>query len=250
MDKGLYVAMTGARASLQAQGTVSHNLANVDTRGFKAALAATESFRIQGEGLPSRVASVLSDAGFDSRPGSQMVTGRNLDVSLAGNRWLTVQAPDGSQAFTRNGELAITANGMLVTSSGQPVLDEAGNPMAVPPAQSVDIGSDGTVSVVPQGEGPQAMAMVGRMRIVEATPGQLTRGLDGLMRSTDPALPPPPAPGDNSLTVGVLEGSNVNAATALVQMIQLQRQFEMQVKVIRTGDDMAQASNSLLRLGG
>ena len=248
MDKGLYVAMTGARASLQAQGNVSHNLANVDTRGFKAALAATESFRIQGEGLPSRVAAVLSDAGFDSRPGSQMVTGRNLDVSLAANRWLTVQAPDGSQAFTRSGDLAITANGMLVTSTGQAVLDEAGNPMAVPPAQSIDIGSDGTVSVVPQGEGPQAMAMVGRMRIVEATPGQLTRGLDGLMRSTDPALPPPPALGD-SLTVGVLEGSNVNAATALVQMIQLQRQFEMQVKVIRTGDDMAQASNSLLRLG-
>lgn len=248
MDKGLYVAMTGARASLQAQGTVSHNLANVDTRGFKAALAATESFRIQGEGLPSRVASVLSDAGFDSRPGSQMVTGRNLDVSLAANRWLTVQAADGSQAFTRSGDLAITANGMLVTSTGQAVLDEAGNPMAVPPVQSIDIGSDGTVSVVPQGEGPQAMAMVGRMRIVEATPGQLTRGLDGLMRSTDPAVPPPPATGD-SLTVGVLEGSNVNAATALVQMIQLQRQFEMQVKVIRSGDDMAQASNSLLRLG-
>ena len=154
------------------------------------------------------------------------------------------------QATTMAGvvNLAITANGMLVTSTGQPVVDEAGNPMAVPPAQSIDIGSDGTVSVVPQGEGPQAMAMVGRMRIVEATPGQLTRGLDGLMRSTDPKVPPPPATGD-SLTVGVLEGSNVNAATALVQMIQLQRQFEMQVKVIRTGDDMAQASNSLLRLG-
>lgn len=249
MDKGLYVAMTGARASLQAQGTVSHNLANVDTRGFKAALAATESFRIQGEGLPSRVASVLSDAGFDSRPGSQIVTGRNLDVSMAANRWLTVQAADGSQAFTRNGELAITANGMLVTSSGQAVLDEAGNPMAVPPAQSVDIGSDGTVSVIPQGEGPQAMAMVGRMRIVDAAPGQLARGLDGLMRSADPELPPAVAVGE-SLTVGTLEGSNVNAATALVQMIQLQRQFEMQVKVIRSGDDMAQSSNSLLRLGG
>jgi len=249
MDKGLYVAMTGARASLQAQGTVSHNLANVDTRGFKAALAATESFRIQGQGLPSRVASVLSDAGFDSRPGSQIVTGRNLDVSMAANRWLTVQAADGSQAFTRNGELAITANGMLVTSSGQAVLDEAGNPMAVPPAQSVDIGSDGTVSVIPQGEGPQAMAMVGRLRIVDAGPGQLTRGPDGLMRATDPLLPPAIAVGE-SLTVGTLEGSNVNAATALVQMIQLQRQFEMQVKVIRSGDDMAQSSNSLLRLGG
>ena len=249
MDKALYVAMTGARASLQAQGTVSHNLANVDTKGFKSALAATEAFRINGQGLPSRVASVLADAGFDSRPGAQMVTGRNLDVSLQPNRLLAVQAGDGSQAYTRNGELAVTANGMLVTSNGHPVLDDAGNPMAIPPAQSIDIGGDGTVSVIAQGEGPQTMTAVGRMRIVDVQTGQIERGADGLMRSTDPQALPLPATG-NSLTAGALEGSNVNAAGALVQMIQLQRQFEMQVKVIRSGDDMAQASNSLLRLNG
>ena len=249
MDKGLYVAMTGARASLQAQGAVSHNLANVDTKGFKAALAATESFRIQGPGLPSRIDAMLVDAGFDSRAGSQMVTGRGLDVSLADGRWLAVQSGDGAPAYTRNGELAITANGMLVTSTGHPVLDQNGNPMAIPPAQSVDIGGDGTVSIVAQGEGPQTMTELGRMRIVQAAPEQLTRAADGLMRARDPAAAPPDAAG-NSLTTGALEGSNVNATGALVQMIQLQRQFEMQVKVIRSGDEMAQSSNSLLRLGG
>jgi flagellar basal-body rod protein FlgF len=249
MDKALYVAMTGARASLQAQGTVSHNLANVDTKGFKATLAGTEAFRIQGEGFPSRVDAVLIDPGFDSRTGSQMATGRSLDVSLQQNRWLAVQAADGGQAYTRNGELSVTPNGQLVTASGRPVLDDNGNPIAVPPAQSIDIGTDGTVSIIPQGEGPQTMAVVGRMRIVDATPQQLARGVDGLMRPVDPQTPPAQANGNN-LTVGVLEGSNVDAAGALVQMIQLQRQFEMQVKVIRSGDEMAQSSNSLLRLGG
>ena len=108
MDKALYVAMTGARASLQAQGTVSHNLANVDTKGFKAALAGTEAFRIQGQGFPSRVDAVLIDPGFDGRTGSQMVTGRSLDISLQPNRWMAVQAADGGTAYTRNGELSVT----------------------------------------------------------------------------------------------------------------------------------------------
>ena len=118
------------------------------------------------------------------------------------------------------------------------------------PAQSIDIGADGTVSIIPQGEGPQTMAVVGRMRIVEAAQSQLARGGDGLMRPKDPQAPALPVANGNSLTMGVLEGSNVDAAGALVQMIQLQRQFEMQVKVIRSGDEMAQSSNQLLRLGG
>ncbi|UBB27203.1 flagellar basal body rod protein FlgF [Pseudoxanthomonas japonensis] len=250
MDKALYVAMTGARASLQAQGAVSHNLANVDTKGFKAALAATEAFKVPGQGFPSRVDAVLTDPGFDSRTGTQMVTGRSLDVSLQPGRWLAVQAPDGGTAYTRNGELSVTPNGQLVTNGGRAVLDENGNPIAIPPAQSFDLGADGTISIVPQGEGPQTMAMVARMRIVDVPASQLARGADGLMRPADPTQPPPPMAQGNSLTTGVLEGSNVDAAGALVQMIQLQRQFEMQVKVIRTGDDMAQSSNQLLRLGG
>ena len=126
MDKALYVAMTGARASLQAQGTVSHNLANVDTKGFKAALAGTEAFKIQGQGFPSRVDAVLIDPGFDGRTGSQMVTGRSLDISLQPNRWLAVQAADGGTAYTRNGELSVTPNGQLVTAGGRAVLDDNG----------------------------------------------------------------------------------------------------------------------------
>lgn len=250
MDKALYVAMTGARASLQAQGTVSHNLANVDTKGFKAALAGTEAFRIEGKGFPSRVDAVLIDPGFDSRVGAQMSTGRSLDVSLQPGRWLAVQAANGSTAYTRNGELSVTPNGQLVTAGGRPLLDENNNPIAIPPAQALDIGADGTVSIIPQGEGPQTMAMVARMRIVDVPSSQLERGADGLMRQRDPQQPPPGLAQGNSLTTGVLEGSNVDPAGALVQMIQLQRQFEMQVKVIRTGDDMAQSSNQLLRLGG
>ncbi|HBK46801.1 MAG TPA: flagellar biosynthesis protein FlgF [Xanthomonadaceae bacterium] len=251
MDKALYVAMTGARASLQAQGTVSHNLANVDTNGFKAALANTEAFRIPGNGYPSRIDALHTDQGFDSTVGSQKVTGNPLDVSLQPDRWLAVQSADGSEAYTRGGELALTPNGQLVTSTGRAVLDEGGNPMVIPPHQAMEIGSDGTVSIVPLGEGPATMATVGRIRVVDAPASRLVRGGDGLMRnvSADPEQAFVQANG-KALDSGALEGSNVDAAGALVQMIQLQRQFEMQVKVIKHGDENAQSANTLLRLNG
>lgn len=250
MDKALYVAATGARATLQAQGTVSHNLANANTAGFRAALANTQAYRIQGPGHASRVGALHTDAGFDARTGAQRVTGNPLDVSLRPDRWLAVQAGDGGEAYTRAGNLTLTPNGQLLSGSGQPLLDAGtGQPLAIPPHQAMEIGHDGTVSVVPLGEGPATVAVVGRIRVVEAAPQGLARGLDGLMRGTDPLQPPLPAAGDVMAT-GTLEGSNVDATSALVQMIQLQRQFEMQVKLIQRGDDNAQAANSLLRLGG
>lgn len=249
MDKALYIAMTGASATLQAQGTLSHNLANADTVGFKEVLANTESYPVRGRGYASRVAAMHVDQGFDDSVGAQRVTGNPLDVSLHPDRWLAVQAPDGSEAYTRAGNLSLTPNGQLVTAGGRPVLDQRGNPIALPPHQALEIGNDGTISIVPLGQGADTLAEVGRLRVVEAPRERLQRGLDGLMRNGDPAQPLPQAAGA-VLTTGVLEDSNVDAAGALVQMIQLQRQFEMQVKVIKAGDENAQAANSLLRMGG
>jgi len=250
MDKSLYIAMTGAQASLQAQSTVAHNLANADTSGFKAALTSTQAFPIKGEGYPSRIDAIMTDQGFDSRLGVRQVTGNPLDVALHEGRWLAVQAENGDTAYTRNGELMLTPNGQLVTSNGHAVLDEGGGAVTVPPHQSIEIGTDGTISIVPLGEGPQTLAMIGRIGVVDAPNGRLTRGLDGLMRDADPDAGDLPQAVGSSLTTGALEGSNVNPTSALVQMIQLQRQYEMQVKVIKHGDDNVQSANSLLRLRG
>ncbi|MNT30894.1 Flagellar basal-body rod protein FlgF [compost metagenome] len=135
-----------------------------------------------------------------------------------------------------------------MTSSGRPVLDDNNNPIAIPPYQAMEIGNDGTISIIPQGEGPQTMAMIGRIKVVQAPDERLERGLDGLFRNTDPLQPFAQAQG-TAVHSGQLEGSNVDAAGALVQMIQLQRQYEMQVQVIKHGDDNARSANSLLRLG-
>lgn len=249
MDKALYVAMTGARASLQAQATLSHNIANTDTPGFKEALANTEAFPVRGPGFASRVDAVHVDAGFNRRAGAQQITGNPLDLSLQPGRWLALQAPAGGEAYTRGAALSLTPNGQLVTAGGHPVLDENQNPIAIPPHQALDIGSDGTISIVPLGEGPQTMAVIGRLRVVSAGDDRLQRGLDGLFRNADPQQPFVQAQGA-AVQSGQLEGSNVDAAGALVQMIQLQRQYEMQVKVIKQGDENARSANNLLRLNG
>lgn len=244
MDKALYVAMTGAAAAMRAQGTVANNLANASTVGFKAQLIGTETFQVTGKGLPTRFDVVSADAGVDHSTGPLQVTGGDLDIALHDGVWMEVQDRGGQPAYTRAGELRINANGQLSTVSGLLVMGENG-PIAVPPHQKVQLGADGTISIVPQGQGAETIAQVARMKLVRPEPAAVQRGADGLFRVT--GEPPAPAAGV-ALTQGALEGSNVQVATTLVQMIELQRQFEMQVKVIKETEDNSRSSASLMRL--
>ncbi len=245
MDKALYIAMTGASATLRAQASVSHNLANADTVGFQATLSGTVAAPVAGDGLASRVAVVQRDLGVSDAAGSITSTGNPLDVALHADRWLAVQDSRGGVAYTRAGDLRVTQNGLLTTASGRPVLDQAGAPMSIPPADALQIGGDGTVSVVPQGQPASTMATIGRLQVVAANTRDLVRGEDGLMHAAPGTAPPAPAAG-NVLTSGASEGSNVDSTAMLVSMIQLSRQFEMQVRVLHSGDESARAANTLL----
>jgi flagellar basal-body rod protein FlgF len=245
MDKSLYIAMTGASATLRSQASVSHNLANADTVGFQATLSGTVASPVAGAGLPSRVAALGRDLGVSNAAGSITTTGNPLDVALHEGRWLAVQDSAGGVAYTRAGDLRITQNGLLTTAGGRPVLDQAGAPMSIPPSDALEIGGDGTVSVVPQGQPASTMATVGRLQVVAANSRDLVRGEDGLMHAAPGATPPAPAAG-TVLTSGANEGSNVDGTGMLVQMIELSRQFEMQVRVLHSGDESARAANTLL----
>jgi flagellar basal-body rod protein FlgF len=129
--------------------------------------------------------------------------------------------------------------------AGHLVLGDGG-PLSVPQNVQIQIGGDGTVTVVPVGQGPEAPTTIGRLKVVEALPQQLERGADGLMRAR-PDQTLEPAAG-STVSSGALEGSNVNLAESMVTMIQLARQFEMQVKLMRTAEQNDQASASLLRM--
>lgn len=246
MDRALYIAMTGASQTLKAQAVNSHNLANASTVGFKAELAAQQAVAVDGPLMPTRVNTQLQGRGFDSSLGSIMQTGNPLDVALANDRWLAVQAPDGSEAYTRAGNLAVGGDGLLRNGAGHLVLGDGG-PLSVPPNSQIAIGGDGTVTVVPLGQGPEAPTTIGRIKVMKAEAQQIERGADGLMRPR-PGQTLEPASGA-VMSSGAVEGSNVNLADAMVTMIQLARQFEMQVKLMKTAEQNDQASASLMRLG-
>ena len=245
MDRALYVGMSGAIATLRAQTANSHNLANAGTVGFRAELEAAQAVNVDGAGFQSRVNSRLKDNGWDSAQGAIMQTGESLDIALKGDNWLAVQAPDGSEAYTRAGDLRLDPNGQLRTANGLAVLGDGG-PISLPLSTSISIGNDGTITAVPQGQSAASQVVIGRLKVVGGTQNQLERGSDGLMRATA-GTTLNPATGD-VLASGALESSNVNLAGAMVNMINLARQFELQSKVMKAAEDNARASNSLVSL--
>jgi len=245
VDRYLYVAMSGAKETLRAQASNSHNLANASTTGFRADLTAFMSRALDGPGYDSRAYATTSSIGWSRDQGAVATTGRDLDVAIRGDGWLAVQGPDGREAYTRAGDLRVDTSGQLRTGAGHVVVGDEG-PLALPESTSVAVGSDGTVSVVPIGQGPETIAAVGRIKLVNPPVADLERGADGLFRLRDGT--DAPADAGVQLAVGSLESSNVNAAQAMVQMIELSRRFDMQLKAMRTAEEDAQAATSLLRL--
>ena len=246
MDRMLYVAMTGAKETLRAQGVNNHNLANLSTNGFRADLAAFQSRAVDGTGYASRVYATNGTVGWDSTSGALLTTGRDLDVAVNGQGFIAVQGPDGREAYTRAGNLQIDATGQLMTATGQPVLGDGG-PINIPPYTSLFVARDGSISVVAQGQTPDTTSTVGRIKLVNPAENDVERGEDGLFRMKDGSDAPPDAV--VQVSAGVLESSNVNAAAAMVNMIELARQFEMQVKAIRNAEENAASAAQLLRLG-
>jgi flagellar basal-body rod protein FlgF len=244
MDRLVYVAMSGAKEILRAQAANNHNLANANTNGFRADLSAFQTKNVVGPGLASRAYATNDITGWDSSSGSLDATGRELDVAIKGPGWMAVQASDGTEAYTRSGDLRVDANGALMTANGNPVLGDSG-PITVPPYTSINIGTDGSVSVVPRGQTPMTMSTVGRIKLVNPANDQVTRGNDGLFRSTTGNELDPDA--TVHLVSGTLESSNVNIAETMANMIELARSYEVQVKAMKTAEDTAASSSKLLQ---
>ena len=245
MDRFLYIAMTGAKESMRAQTVNNHNLANASTTGFRADLSAFQTRAVAGAGFPTRAYATNSTTGWDQTYGSMITTGRDLDVAIQGPGWIAVQARDGHEAYTRAGDLNVDTNGLLITGSGHPVMTSSG-PITVPPYSSISIAGDGTVSIVPLGQSATTTASLGRIKLVNPEPSALSRGEDGLFRT---AGEPPEADVAMRVVSGAIETSNVNAANAMVNMIELSRNFELQVKAMRAAEENGAASAQLLRMG-
>ena len=245
MDKMLYVAMTGASQNALAQKAHANNLANVSTMGFQRDLEQARSMPVFGESLPSRAYAMTERPATDFDHGPLVETGRELDVAVDGDGWIAVQAPDGSEAYTRTGSLNIDALGVLRTGSGLAVLGNGG-PIAIPPEEKVEIGQDGTISIRSLGESPAVMAEVDRIKLVKPDLASLTKGTDGLIhtRNGQPAA----ADATVKMVSGFQEGSNVNAVDEMTSIMALSRQFELQVKMMTAAKENDESMARVLQM--
>ncbi|WKE66711.1 flagellar basal-body rod protein FlgF [Gallaecimonas kandeliae] len=247
MDRLLYLAMSGANQDMNSLTARANNLANATTTGFKADFAQARAMQAYGEGLPTRVFAMSERPGQRFEAGPLQTTDRALDVAVAGDGWLAVQGAKGTEGYTRAGNLKLSETGLLETAKGELVLGDNNAPIAVPlPYNKLEIGGDGTVSVLPQGAPSNAMEVVGRIKLVNPDVRNLDKGEDGLFRQKDGTQAQ--ADANVRLVQGALEGSNVNPVEEMTALIDLQRQFELQMKMMKTAEDMDASDNNLLRL--
>jgi len=237
MDKLIYTSMTSGKHTLAQLDTVTHNLANISTDGFKAQLDTFRAVPKLSTDLPVQAFVVNSTMGADFSPGVTHATGRNLDVAVQGKGWLVVQDANGQEAYTRAGSLKTDENGVLQTQSGLNLVGTAGD-ITIPPDVTVTISKDGTVSSIPVSNQVANTTLISNLKLVNPPENTLVRGADGLFRTNDGSQPD----ADPNVTVvgGSIENSNVNAVESLVSMITLSRSFDIHMQLLTSaqGDDV------------
>ena len=246
MDRFLYVSMTGAKQNMVAQEVHANNLANISTTGFRKDFAQARAMQVYGPGQATRAYALTERPATDFQQGTMQQTGRDLDVAIRGEGWITVQAPNGDEALTRAGDLQIDVNGILRTGVGYPVLGNGG-PISIPEAEKIEIGTDGTISIRAKGQGPDVLTEVNRIKLVNPDPATLRKGVDGLIRADGEGVVFDP---DATIQIhaGFIEGSNVNAVESMTEIISLARQFELQVKMMQEAEQKTESMARLLRV--
>lgn len=245
MDRMLYLSMAAAKNTMQAQAVNSNNLANVNTSGFRADLSRFVSMPLNGAGFNSRIFALQETPAVSFKAGTLQQTGNALDVAIEGEGLMAILLPDGSEGYTRAGNLRVSSTGMLETGGGYPVIGNSG-PIVMPPSEKTEIGGDGTITIRPVGQDEKTLATVDRIKLVNPDVAQLQKSQDGQLRLRDGATATPDA--SVRVTSGALETSNVNMVEALVDMIALARQFEMNIKAMQTAKENDESAAQMLRI--
>lgn len=243
MDRVIYTSLTAMRGSMARQTATANNLANAQTPGFRADMAESQALWLNGNG--GRAMSSEEVIGADMRAGTIAATGRDLDIAMQGDAMLVVQAPDGEEAYTRRGDLMVAPSGLLSTGDGHPVQGTQG-PVTIPPADSVTIDDEGRVFVVPAGGDPQNPQQVDRLRLATPTGSEIVKGLDNLFRVKGGGILPDDP--EARVVTRSIEGSNVTATVALVDMIEASKAWDSQLKLIDDAREMDSATANLMQL--
>ena len=244
MDRLIYTAMTGAKATMAQQAGVANNMANVATTGFRAEMHRLRAVDLTApDTLDTRSFAVNASIASDLSSGPLVQTGRAYDVAIKGEGWFAVQTADGGEAYTRDGSFEADANGILRTRNGLQVAGDGGA-ITIPPDSRIEVGVDGTLTAVPTTGTRTAGSAIGRLKLVNPPAQQMQRGDDGLFRVVGGA----PAGVDEKVRLagGYLESSNVNIVEQMTSLIELSRRFDMQVKLLETAKEDDRAATQLL----
>jgi flagellar basal-body rod protein FlgF len=245
MDRLVYTALSGLRSQMAAQAGIANNIANASTIGFRADRVTFDRMVLNGSPLDTRTLATEEVTDADRRNGTIFQTGRPLDVAVTGDSWIAVQATDGTEAYTRRGDLNVAPSGVLETGDGFPVMG-SGGPITVPPAQSISIAGDGTVSIVPLGGDPNQPQVIDQIKLVSTQGSQTVKGLDNNLHVKGGGVLPQDL--NAQVESGSLEQSNVNLTQALVDMIENQRSYEVQANLLKEAKNMDESTASLMRL--
>jgi flagellar basal-body rod protein FlgF len=243
IDRFVFTAMTGAKSAMGQLATTSHNMANLQTPGFREMLSSFRAVPVIGASADSRAFVVDSTPGADWTPGTVTATGNPLDAALQNEGMFAVQRTDGQEAYTRAGKFHMDAQGFLVTSSGLNVLNEQGQSIQIPVgSQDVTIQANGTITATLPGQ--KFETSVTRLKLVNPAPHALERQADGLFSTTEELA----SLDDIRLVPGSLEGSNVSAAQAMVQMIAQNRLFDLNIRLVQVAEQNSKTAGTLMSL--
>lgn len=242
MDRLIHSAASGLTASMNRLRVIANNLANSQTTGFRADVLASEPTTIDGPGLEVRASNNTFVKGALMKAGVTIPTGRALDVAVSGEALIAVQPREGGEGYTRRGDLSVSPSGVLQNGEGLPVLGAAG-PITVPVSAKVTIDRDGAVKVAEEGQEP---IEAGRIKLASPRGSTLLKGVDNIFRVPGGGVLPVDEAA--TLTPGALEGSNVDSTSALVDMVEAQRLYDMRAKLMTTARDLDEGGASLMRL--
>lgn len=247
MDRLIYTSLSAMRALMQKQTVTANNLANVNTTGFRGDMTNSEAVYLGtgGGSVSARAEASNSKDSADMNSGTNVATGRDLDVAMDSDSLLAVQATDGTEAYTRRGDLKVSDSGLLTTGDGLPVMGDGG-PITLPPADKITIDKTGQISIIPEGGDPTQPQQLEHLKLVSATGSKISKGDDGLFHvANGGTLPSDPTA---RLTAGALEGSNVSTTKALTDMIDASRAWETQVKMLSGAKEMDTSTAQLMEM--
>jgi flagellar basal-body rod protein FlgF len=243
IDRFVFTAMTGAKSAMGQLATTSHNMANLQTPGFREMLSSFRAVPVNGSNADSRAFVVDSTPGADWTPGAVTATGNSLDAAIQDQGLFAVLRSNGQEAYTRAGKFHMDAQGFLVNSSGLRVLNEQNQAIQIPVgSQDVAIQPNGTITATLPGQ--KFETPVARLKLVNPAPHTLERQADGLFTSNQDLA----SLDDIRLVPGSLESSNVSAAQAMVQMIAQNRLFDLNIRLVQVAEQNSKSAGALMSL--